>query len=153
MHISHPHDHVLLNTCKGMGNCPSLDIILLHTYNLGNVVFTWSILSWLMHRNSSINHTDFILQIWWVSTWFLVQICFLIFASYSKPSLLFFPNLDIKSFGYSQIVHSTNTNPYFHTSTLRWCLFLNLFIANWKIPPMFNSLFICQPTNTRTKKY
>jgi hypothetical protein len=26
---------------------------------------------------------------------------------------------------------------------LKWCLFFNLFIANCEIPPMFNSLLIC----------
>ncbi len=38
---------------KVMDNYLSLDIILLHTCNLRNIIFAWSILSWIMHRNSS----------------------------------------------------------------------------------------------------
>jgi hypothetical protein len=46
-----------------IGSCPSLDIILLHTYNLGRAIFAWSILSWIMHRNSSFDCTNFVFQI------------------------------------------------------------------------------------------
>jgi hypothetical protein len=137
-----------------MGNCPSPNIILLHTCNLGNAIFAWSILSWIMHRNSSFDHTNSILQVWYKfihDSW--CKICFLIFASYSRASLLFFPNLDIKSLRDSQIMHFANTNPHFHTLAFRWCLFLNLFIANWEIALMLNSFLMCQPTNTKTKKY
>ncbi len=136
-----------------MGNCPSLDIILLHTCNLGSAIFAWSILSWIMDRNSSFNHTNFILQIWYKflhDSW--CRICFINFTSYFKTSLLFFPNLDIKSFKDSQTMHFTNTNPHFRTSTFKWCLFLNLFVADWKIPPMCNFLLICQPTNIKKQR-
>jgi hypothetical protein len=135
-----------------MGNCPSPNIILLHTYNLGSTIFAWSILSWIMHKNSSFNHIKLILQVWYKfihDSW--CKICFISFASYSKASLLLFPSLDIKSFRDSQTMHFANMNPCFHTSTFRWCLFFNLLIANWEITLMFNSLFICQPTNI--KKY
>jgi len=49
-----------------MGNCSSLDIILLHTCNLGSVVFAWSILSWIMHKNSSFDSIDSGLQVWYM---------------------------------------------------------------------------------------
>jgi hypothetical protein len=42
----------------------------------------------------------------------------------------------------SHIIHFTKIDPLFHTSTLKWCLFLNLLIANGEIPSMFNSLLI-----------
>jgi hypothetical protein len=81
-----------------MGNCPSLDIILLHICNLRSIVFAWSILSWIMHRNSSIDHTNYVLQVWYKFPHdFWCNICFFNFASYSRASLLFFPNLVIKS--------------------------------------------------------
>jgi hypothetical protein len=67
--------------------------------------------------------------------------------------LPFFPNLNIKSFMDSQTGHFANTNPYFCTSTFKWCLLLNMFITNWEIALMFNSLFICHPTNTKINKY
>jgi hypothetical protein len=101
-----------------MGNCPSSYIILLHTYNLGSTIFAWSILSWIMYRNASFDCTDFVLQIWYNflhDSW--CKISFLSFASYSKTSLLLFPNLDIKSFKDSQIMHFANIDPHFHTST------------------------------------
>jgi hypothetical protein len=137
------------HTHKGNGQLSKPNIILLHTYNLGSVVFTWSILSWIMHKNSSFDCTNFVFQVWYKflhDSW--CQICFYNLASYSRTSLLFFPNLDIKSFGDSQIVHFVNMNFHFCTSTFKWCLFLNLLIANWEIRSMFNSLLICKPTNT-----
>jgi hypothetical protein len=82
-----------------MGNFPRPNIILLHTHNLGKIVFAWSILSWIMHRNSSFDCIDSILQVWYKflhDSW--CRICFFSFASYFKTSLLLFPNLDIKSF-------------------------------------------------------
>jgi hypothetical protein len=136
-----------------MGNCPMPNIILLHTCNLGNIVFAWSILSWIMHKNSSFNRSDFILQIWYKflhDSW--CRICFIKFASYFRASLLCFLNLDIKSFRDSQIMHFTNTNPHFHTLTFKWCFFLNLLIVNWEIFPMFNSLLIYKPTNIKKRK-
>ncbi len=136
------------HTHKGNGQLSKPKYHFLHTYNLGSTVFAWSILSWIMHRNSSFNCINSILQVWYNFLYdFWCKICFLSFASYFRASLLFFPNLDIKSFRYSHIVHFTNTNPHLGTSTFRWCLFFNLLIANWEIPPMFNSLFICQLTN------
>jgi hypothetical protein len=80
------------------------------------------------------------------------MICFLNFASYFRTSLLLFPNLDIRSFRDSQTMHFANIDPHFCTSTFKWCLFLNLLIANWKIPLMFNSMFISQPTNTKKQR-
>jgi hypothetical protein len=65
-----------------MGNCPRLNIILLHTYNLGNAVFAWFILSWIMHKNSSFNRIES-LQIWYkflYDSW--CKICFLCFTPY-----------------------------------------------------------------------
>ncbi len=38
-----------------MGNCPSLEITLLATWNLGNAIFTLSILSWITHKNYSLD--------------------------------------------------------------------------------------------------
>ncbi len=43
-------------------------------------------------------------------------------------------------------------NPHFRTLTFKWCFFLNLLITNWKIPPMLNSLLICQPINTKKQR-
>jgi hypothetical protein len=138
---------------KVMGNCPRPNIILLHTCNLGNTIFAWSILSWIMHKNSSFNHTSFVLQVWNKFLHdFWCKICFLSFASYSRTSLLLFPNLDIKSFKDSQTIHVVNTNPCFGTSTFKWCLFLNLLIVDREIPPMFNSLLIYHPTNTKKQR-
>jgi hypothetical protein len=135
---------------KVIGNYPRPNIILLHTCNLGNEVFAWSILSWIMHKNSSFDRTDYVLQIWYkflLNSW--CRICFLSFTSYSRTSLLLFPNLDIKSFRDSQTMHFANIDPGFHTSTFKWCLILNLFIADWEIPRMLNFLFIYHPTNTK----
>jgi hypothetical protein len=61
---------------KVIGNCLSLDIILLHTYNLRRAFLTWSILSWITHRNSSFDQIDFVFHVWykfhtfpiWIST-------------------------------------------------------------------------------------
>ncbi len=128
-----------------MGNCPSPQIILFATCNLGSVVFTWSILSWIMHRNSSLECTYLDLQVWYKllhNSW--CKRCFLNFNSYSLTSLLLFPNFDIKSFSDWHIVHFVNIEPLILTWTLRWCLFLNMLIVNYKIPPMFNSLLLCK---------
>jgi hypothetical protein len=84
---------------KVMGNCPSQNIIFLHICNLGSIVLPWSILSWIMHRNSSFNHTNHVLQVWYKflhDSW--CKICFFSFASYFRAYLLFFANFDIKSF-------------------------------------------------------
>jgi hypothetical protein len=114
-----------------MGNCPSLNIILLQTYNLGNAVFPRSILSWIMHRNSSFNRINFVLQMWYkflCDSW--CKICFFNFPSYLIASLLFLPTFDIKFLRYSQIVHLAKIDPCFCTSIFRWWLFFNLFMAN-----------------------
>ncbi len=139
---------------KVIGNCPRLDIILLHACNLESAIFAWSSLSWIMHKNSSFNHIDSVLQVWYkflYASW--SKICFFSFASYSKASLLLlFPNLDIKFFKDSQTMHFANIDPCFCTLTFKWSLFLNLLIPNWKIPLMFNSLLIYHPTNTKKQK-
>ncbi len=137
-----------------MDNFPSPNIVLLHTCNLGSAIFTWSILSWILQRNSSFDRTNSILQVWYKflhDSW--CKICFLIFTSYFKASLLLFPDLDIKFLRDSQLMHFANTDPHFHTSTFKWCLFFNLLITDWEIPLMFNSLLIYQPTNMKTNKY
>jgi hypothetical protein len=46
-YLSSPWPCVIIHV-RVMGNCPRPDIILLHTYNLGNAVFAWSILSWTL---------------------------------------------------------------------------------------------------------
>ncbi len=97
-YLSSPWPCVIIPV-RVMGNCPRPNIILLHTYNLGSIVFAQSILSWIMHRNSSFDCIDSILQVWYKflhDSW--CRISFLSFASYFKASLLFFANLDIKSF-------------------------------------------------------
>jgi hypothetical protein len=130
-----------------------LDIILLHTCNLGNAIFAWSILSWIIIGIHPLI-TLIVFQLWYKilhDSW--CRICFLSFASYFRTSLLCFPNLDIKSFNDSQIMHFTNTNPCFHTSKFKWCLFLNLLTKNWEVPPMFNSLLIANPQIQKKKKY
>ncbi len=117
-----------------LGNCPSLDILLLHICNLGITVFAWSILLWITHRDSSFDWMDFILHVWYYflhDSW--CRTCFLRFISYSIALLLCFPNLDINSLKDSQTIHFAKNDPCFHTSTLRWCLFLNLFIIDWEI--------------------
>ncbi len=99
MHISHPHDLAIIILVRVISNFPNLNIILLHTYNLGNAIFAWSILSWIIHRNSSFDCINFVFQVWYKflhDSW--CKVCFLSFASYFKTSLLLFPNLDIKSF-------------------------------------------------------
>ncbi len=137
-----------------MDNCPRPNIILLHTCNLGNVVFPWFILSWTMHKNSSFNFSNSIFQVWYKFLHdYWCRICFLSFASYFRTSLLFFPNLDIRFFKDSQTMHFANIGPCFCTSTFKWCLFLNLVIANWKMPPTLNSLLIFHPTNTKKQRY
>jgi hypothetical protein len=97
-----------------MDNFPS-PIILLHICNLGNAIFAWSILSWIMQRNSSFHCIDSILQVWYKflhDSW--CKMCFLIFTSYFKASLLFFCNLDIKFLKDSQIMHFANTPTFAH---------------------------------------
>jgi hypothetical protein len=126
-----------------MGNCPSPKIILFATCNLGSVVFTSSILSWIMYRNSSLECTNLDPQVWYKllhDSW--CKRCFFNFSSYSLVSLLVCPNFDIKSFNDSHIVHFAKIELLFLTSTLRWCLLLNLPIIAKKIPPMLNSLLI-----------
>jgi hypothetical protein len=135
-----------------MDNCPRPNIILLHICNLRSIVFAWSTLSWILHRNSSFDHTNFILQVWYKflhDSW--CMICFLNFASYSRASLLFFPNLDIVLQGFTNNAFGKHS-PRFHTLTFKWCLFFNLLITYWEIFPMFNSLLIYQPTKTKTKQ-
>jgi hypothetical protein len=142
MHIFCPHVHVLT------GNCPSPKIILLQIYSLGNAIFARSNLSWIMHRNSSFDHIDYVFHVWYkLSHHSWCKMCFLGFTSYSIASLRCFPNLDIKSLRDSQTMHFVKTNLHFHTSTLKWCLFFNLFVVDWEIPPMFNSLLTCNNTN------
>ncbi len=141
------------HTCKGDGQLSKPKCHLLHIYNLGNTIFAWFILSWIIHRNSSFNRINFVLQVWYKflhDSWY--NICFFSLASYFIVSLLLFPNLDIKSFKDSQTMHFAKTKPCFQTLTFKWCLFLNLFIAYWKIFLMFNSLFICQPTNIKKQR-
>jgi len=136
-----------------MGNSkPIYD--LLQTCNLGSAIFLWSILSWIMHRSWFFNCTNYIHQMWYKflhDSW--CKICFLSFPSYSITSSLFLPTFDIKSLRDSQIVHLANTNLHFRTLTFWWCLFLNLLMANWKIPPMLNSLFICNNTIWKQRKF
>ncbi len=48
-----------------MGNCPSPQIIFFAICNIKNVVFAWSILSWIKQRNSSFNCTNSNLQVWY----------------------------------------------------------------------------------------
>ncbi len=67
-----------------MGNYPSAQIILFDTCDLGNAIFAWSILSWITHRNSSLDPTDLDLQIWYKllhNYW--CKKCFFNFNSYS----------------------------------------------------------------------
>jgi hypothetical protein len=71
---------------------------------------------------------------------------FLSFTSYSIASLLHFPNLDIKSLRDLQI-EQKKIGFHFHTSTFKWCLFLNKLIVDCKILPMFNSLLVCNNAN------
>ncbi len=141
------------HTNEGNGLFPSPKIILFFIWNLRSVIFAWSIFSWITHRNSSLDYTNFDLQVWYKllqDSW--CNICFLNFNSYSFASLLFLPNLDIKSFNDSHIVHLANINLLFQTSTLRWCLFSNMFIDNWNILPMFNFLFTCMYIIMKLKK-
>ncbi len=105
-----------------IGNCSSPNIILLHTCSLGKVVFAWSILSWIMFKNSSFYQTNFVFHIW------------------------------CKFLHGGHVIYRINSNPCFHTSTLRWRFFFNLFITNWKIPLMFNSLLTCDNTNSSINK-
>ncbi len=131
-----------------MGNCPIPKIILLATWNLKSAIFAWSNFSWITHKNSSFDHTNSNLQIRYMflhESW--CKICFFNFNSYSFASLLLFPNFNIKSVKDSHTLHFAKIEPLFHTSTLRWCFFLNLPVINFKIPPMFNSLFICIENN------
>jgi hypothetical protein len=126
-----------------MSNYPNPQIILFATCNLGNAVFTWSILSWIMHRNSYLECKYLDLQVWYnLLDNFWCKRCFFNFNWYSLASLLLFPNFDIKSFSDLHVVHFVNIEPLFLTSTLKWCFFFNLLIVNYKISPMFNSLFI-----------
>jgi hypothetical protein len=86
---------------KIMGNCPSPQIILFATYNLGNAILSWSILSWITHRNSSFKHTNLDLQVWYKllhNSW--CKRCFFNFRSYSLASLLFFPNFEFINVGW-----------------------------------------------------
>jgi hypothetical protein len=55
----------IIISMKVTSNCPSLKIILLAIWNLGSVVFAWSILSWIMHKNSFLDHTHFNLWVWY----------------------------------------------------------------------------------------
>ncbi len=125
--------------------------------NLGNAVSTWSILSWITHKNSSLECKDSDLQLWYKLLHnFWCKRCFFNHISYFLASLLFFPNFDIKSLNDSQIVHFVKIDLFFLTSTLKWYLFLNMLITNWKIPPMFNSLFIYEniiKTNHHIKQH
>jgi hypothetical protein len=146
-HLSSPCPWTIIHV-RIIGNCPSLDIILLHICNLGRVVFTWSILSWTVHMNSSFDWTNFVFHVWYKLIHdYWCRMCFISFISYSISLLLCFPNLNIKSLRDSQTLHFAKTNLHLCTSMLRWCLFLNLLIIDWEIPLMLNSLLICDNTN------
>jgi hypothetical protein len=74
-----------------MGNCLSPQIILFTTYNLGSAIFTWPILSWITHKNSSFSHIDLDFQVWYKllhDSW--CKSCFFNFSSYSLTSCNFF---------------------------------------------------------------
>jgi hypothetical protein len=152
-YISFPCPCVIIHV-KVMGNCLNPNMILLQTCNLDKAVFSRSILSWIMHRNSSFNRINFIFQMWYtIFHDFWCKICFLSFYSYLITSLLFLPTFDIKSLRDSQIVHLAKIDLPFWTSTFRWFPFLNLFMAYWKIPLMLNSLLICNKTIWKQKKF
>jgi hypothetical protein len=79
------------HTREGNGQLSKLNIILFHICNLGSAIFAWSILSWIMQRNSSFDRTNFVFQIWYNFlhySW--CKICFFNFVSYYRASLLFF---------------------------------------------------------------
>jgi hypothetical protein len=46
---------ILINV---ISNCPNLNTILFFISNQSKVVFKWSILSWITHKESSLNCTD-----------------------------------------------------------------------------------------------
>jgi hypothetical protein len=113
-----------------MGNCPSPQINLFTTCNLGSVVFAWSILSWITQRKSFLDYTNLGFQVSYKLLHdFWCKRCFLNFNLYSLASLLFLSNFDKKSFNDSHTIHFAKTKPLFFTSTLRWCLFLNMLIT------------------------
>jgi hypothetical protein len=88
-----PWTIILINV---MGKCPSSQIILFATYNLASVVFAWFILSWTIHKNSSLDRTDSNLQVWYQLLHdFWCNRHFFNFTSYSSMSLLFFPILTL----------------------------------------------------------
>jgi len=58
IYLSNPCPWVTIHV-KVIGNFLSLEIIFLHTCSLGSAIFTWSILSWITHRNSSFDQTMF----------------------------------------------------------------------------------------------
>jgi len=151
-YISSPWPCVIIRV-RVISNCPSPDIILLHTCNLGSAIFAWSILSWIIHKNSSFDRIDFVFQVRYkILHDFWCRICFLALFHTLKPHYYSFPIWISSPSGiHKQCILQTQT-PTFALFTFRWCLFFNLFIVDWKIPPMFNSLFICQPKNTKTKK-
>ncbi len=66
--------------------------------------------------------------------------------------MMLFTNFDINSFSDSHIVHFAKIEPFFLTSTLKWCLLLNLIITNYEIPLMFNSLLICKNVIRKSDK-
>ncbi len=127
-----------------MGNYPSPQIILFTTYNFGSVVFTQSILLWIMHNLKFIfgPHKLKPLSMVQASRQLLMQEVFLQLQFIFFPSLLFLPNFDLNSFSDSHTIHFAKIEPLFLTSTFRWCLFLNLLITDCEIPPMLNSLLI-----------
>jgi len=95
--------------------------------------------------NASLDLTDLHLQLWYnLLHDSCYKRCFLNFISYFLISLLFLPNFDIKSFSDSHKEHFAKIEPFFITSTLKWCLFFNLLIAKCEIFPMFNSLLNCE---------
>ncbi len=99
-----------------MGNFPSPYIILFTTCKLEDAIFAWSILSWITYKNSSFDHIDSDLQVWFKLLHdYWCKRCFFNFSSYSFASLLFFPNLNIKSLKDSHVIHFAKVGPLFHT--------------------------------------
>jgi hypothetical protein len=113
------------------------------TSNLGNAVFTWSILSWITQRSSSLDCIDWTAKygISFYMTFdargvFPTSIHILSHHYCSFPILILNP-LVICTYYILQ-----KRSLFFFTSTLKWCLFFNLLIVDYEIPLMLNSLLI-----------
>jgi hypothetical protein len=145
------HVHVNNILVSVINNWPSLATILFFTKSLHNLIFKWSILSWMMYKillwlNGF--HFPIVVKSF---VWLLMLVMHFKFHFMCLGTSIVFSN-----FGYQvlqRLVYSAFHKGwiFFLHYTLKWYFLLNWLIVDWGISSIFKSLLICNHTNTIMK--